>query len=131
MAENLAKAGSISRYTDYDYENHAEYNDRYKAYSEGVRRYDPPEELVYGSFGGHKGADCCPLVVNTLTLMALLGGIAAATAALTTFISMALAAGGKKRKKRSQQQIIPEGFLIHSLGDRSYDVIWAGEKVRK
>ena len=68
--------------------------------------YRSNEASAVGSYssgygGGHKGADCCPLVVDPLTVAALLGFIGAATAALSNLIAANLAAGGGRRKKRS------------------------------
>ena len=51
--------------------------------------------------GGYSGGygDCCPLVVDPLTLAALLGFIAAATAFLNTVITMNIM-GRRKRRMR-------------------------------
>ena len=54
--------------------------------------------LVGSSSYGHE-EDCCPLVVDPLTLIGLLGGIAAATAFLNVLITMNIT--GRKRKRRS------------------------------
>ena len=51
--------------------------------------------------GGHKGADCCPLVVDPLTVAALLGFIAGAAALLQNLIATTLAAGGGRKKRSS------------------------------
>ena len=58
----------------------------------------------YGSFsqsayGGQK--PCCPLVVDPLSLLALLGFIAAATALLNSVITMNIMAVATGRKRRS------------------------------
>ena len=60
----------------------------------------------YGGYGhesyGHEHHDCCPLVVDPMTLCALLGLIAAATYFLRTAITMNMnIVGRKRRKKRS------------------------------
>ncbi len=66
------------------------------------RQYDGDSASLVGSpsgSGGGKYVDCCPLVVDPLTLLSLIAGIAAATAFLNVAITMNIV--GKKRKKRS------------------------------
>ena len=54
----------------------------------------------HGSYSGH-GMDCCPLVVDPLTLLALAGFLAAAVYLLNEQIQMSmLMMPGKKRKRR-------------------------------
>ncbi len=52
----------------------------------------------YGHSGGGGGVECCPLVVDPLTMVTLLAFIAGATLFLNIQITMIL--GGKKRRRR-------------------------------
>lgn len=58
----------------------------------------------YGGFSGHGGgytsSPCCPLVVDPLTLVTLLAGIAGATFFLNTAITMNIVMTPKKKRKR-------------------------------
>ena len=61
----------------------------------------------YGAPSGyHHHQDCCPLVVDPLTLTAILGAIAAATAFFNTLITMNLSGGRNKRKKRTFGSVV-------------------------
>jgi hypothetical protein len=90
------------------------------------------EELValssgsgYGGHGGHGGhggyggtsyhsvkEPCCPLVVDPLCLLAILGGIAAATYLLNIVITMKLG----RRKKRADASTQIGAFDFFSIG---------------
>ncbi len=57
-------------------------------------------ELPVASRSGHGYGDCCPLVVDPLTLFAILLGIAGATFFLNTAITMNIMR--RKRRKRAE-----------------------------
>lgn len=57
-----------------------------------------------GSGYGHK--DCCPLVVDALTLLTLLAGIAAATAFLYILITMNIT--GRKRRELTMKIVFTD-----------------------
>ena len=89
---------SDKRYVPYDYYDYAAQNDRSRS----------EDQIDRSGYGGHKLA-CCPLVVDPLTLFALLGFIAAATAFLNVLITMNIMAPGRKRRKRDLSSTIKEG----------------------
>ena len=74
----------------------------------------------YGGHGGHGGGyssgyghdDCCPLVVDPLTLTAILGAIAAATAFFNVLITMNIT-----RRKKRETNILAESLR---------DTLWKG-----
>ena len=71
----------------------------------------------HSSYGGYSGGyhdDCCPLVVDPLTLIALLSFLAAATFLLNEQITMSmLMMPGKKRKRR--EVAILEGRILETV----------------
>lgn len=77
-----------------------------------------------GGFSSGYGHQCCPLVVDPLTLTAILGGIAAATAFFNVLITMTL--GRKKRKKRNDDQ----GVTLSNWANTIQDVIYAGREFK-
>ena len=59
--------------------SHSSYNDGYHSEHSGYSDHDGYiDRLGYGSFSGG-GSGCCPGVIDPLTLLALVGGIALAT----------------------------------------------------
>lgn len=73
----------------------------------------------YGGHSGHGGGgtECCPLVVDPLTLTALLGFIAASTALLNTVITMNLT--GRRRRRamaETSNTSILDGWLQSGKG---------------
>ena len=75
-------------------------------------QYDDP---IYGAASGH-GDDCCPLVVDPLTLFALLGFLVAATYFLWVAITMNVMGGRRRRRKRN----ITKHFPISSHINKNY-----------
>ena len=60
-------------------DGHSSYNDGYHTEHSGYSDHDGyNDRLGYGSFSGH-GSGCCPLVVDPLTMLALVGFIGLAT----------------------------------------------------
>ncbi len=74
-----------------------------------------------GGFSSGYGHQCCPLVVDPLTLTAILGGIAAATAFFNVLITMTLR---RKRKKRDDSQ----GVVLSGWAETVQDAIHAGRR---
>lgn len=80
---------------------------RSRTRSDAYDRADPGYDRSDTGYGGYSSGygygkeECCPLVVDPLTLLALIGGIAAATFFLNTLITMNIMARKKKRKRRS------------------------------
>ena len=85
--------------------------DPYKYVDRSYDHYDPYSSHSSSGYGSHSGYghasydshdhDCCPLVVDPMTLCALLGLIAAATYFLRRAITMNMNIVGRRRKKRS------------------------------
>ena len=63
----------------------------------------------YGSFSSGGGMDCCPLVVDPLTLLSFVAFIGAATYLLNQVISMSNLAKRKKRSSEANLDIIFAG----------------------
>ena len=59
----------------------------------------------HSGHGGYKDPDCCPLVVDPLTLAALFGAIAAGTVFLNTVITMNIT-GRRRRKRGTEDQVL-------------------------
>ena len=82
-----------------------------------------------GSYShGYGHDDCCPLVVDPLTLVALLGAVAAATAFFNVLITMNVTAGdggGRMRKRKRSTNVSQQVTMRESL----LDIMHEGKKI--
>lgn len=76
----------------------------------------------HGGHGHKKKKDCCPLVVDPLTLAALMGAIGVATGFLNTLITMNIS----KRRRRRRQDGESEP-LVPFVGNMAWDIVNAGK----
>lgn len=139
------KANNLRGYSSSDYERGymyppAEYEDDYSqpivdrntgytnrvSEPNGVRRSDHYGGYGYGHHGHGHGykLECCPLVVDPLTLAAILGFLAAATALLALVISASLG----RRKKRSDDKIMTVLDMRDMWINRIFDLVHHGRK---
>ena len=71
--------------------------------------YYPTSQYNYGGFSGGGGhEECCPLVVDPLTLLALIAGIAGATFFLNMLITMNIM---RRRRREVGRRQFNEAFL--------------------
>ncbi len=81
----------------------------------------------YSSGYGKKKIECCPLVVDPLTLLALLGSIAAATAFFNVLITMNIVGKKRRRKRSGQKGIEPQPDMRwQTLGTIVGDILLSG-----
>ena len=85
----------------------------------------------YGGHGHHSGygkkKECCPLVVDPLTLAALLGSIAVATFFLNTLITMNISK--KRRRRRTTEALEAQEAAGESTNTMAFimDTLWSGK----
>lgn len=86
-------------------------------------KYNSQQAGDTGSFSHHHHhkKKCCPLVVDPLTLAALLGFIAAATAFLRIQITMIL--GRRKRRRRYLDTVVGPDLEVGAV---MADIAWEG-----
>ncbi len=77
--------------------------------------YDEGDEAAYSGGGGES---CCPLVVDPITLLALLALIALGTYFLNIIITMKL--GRRRRRDARQQSLVQEAIAV-----------WTGTKLSR
>ena len=81
-------------------------SDTYADYGDGYIDRNGHGSYGHGSYGGHGSYDCCPLVVDPLTWIALLAFLAAGTYFLEVAVQMSMLG---RRRKRSLSDYLLEG----------------------
>ncbi len=87
----------ISRYEPPDY--YEDENQDYAAYERSSQYYPHYDDHEVGGYS-HSGY-CCPLVVDPIIVLTLLGAVAAATFFLNIAITMNIVGRKRRRKRRS------------------------------